>query len=69
MIDNLSIAVHAFAMRTLTSLSVDEILLPRSVIILEAFHGSLSFKTRVLRFICVHMVEAGLFTRSARSSA
>ena len=31
MIDNLPIAVHAFPMRMLTSLSVDEILLPKYV--------------------------------------
>ena len=31
MIDNLSITVHAFTKRTLTSLSVDEILLPSCV--------------------------------------
>ena len=31
MIDNLSIAVHAFSVRMLTSLSVDELLLPRYV--------------------------------------
>ena len=31
MIDNLSVAVHTFSMRMLTSLSVDEILLPRYV--------------------------------------
>ena len=31
MIDNLSIAVHPFPMRILTSLSIDEILLPRYV--------------------------------------
>ena len=29
--DNLSIKIHAFFMRMLTSLSVDEILLPKSV--------------------------------------
>ena len=29
MIDNLSTAIHAFSMRTLTSLSEDKILLPR----------------------------------------
>ena len=64
MTDNLSIAVHVFAWRMLTSVSVDEILLPKYVNLSTNFRsrtlrvdGSFSFKTHEHRFICVH-VEA-----------
>ena len=48
-IDSLSIAVHAFTRHILTSLSVDETLLPRYVIL------STNFRWRWLRSASVHM--------------
>ena len=41
MIDNLSMAVHALGRRILTSLSIDETLLPRYVKLSTNFRGSL----------------------------
>ena len=55
MIDNLSIIVHTFAMRILTSLSIDEIFLPKYV--------KLSTNSRGL------LAWAGVFARSAMSYA
>ena len=62
MIDNLGIAVHSFAMHMLTSLSVDEILLPRYVNtpinfwgLPQCGDGSFLFKIHEISFICLHI--------------
>ena len=62
-IDNLSMTIHGFTRRMLTSLSIDKMWLPRHVnlsinfrrLITEKGDGSLSFKTNELCFISFHM--------------
>ena len=57
MIDNLSIAVHAFARRILSSFSVDETLLPRCVNLSTNFKCSqltvemVSFRLKLMYFV------------------
>ena len=84
MVDNLSIAVHAFPMRMLTSLSVDEILEPMYVKS-STDYSALSFKVEMTpsclkewtlfylvtcsRRYSRHSACTGVFARSTRSSA
>ena len=69
--DNLSMAVHAFAMGTLTSLSVDEIMLPWYVnlcyIIAEGFFFILSFFVGYI--LSFGLVRLRTFRLSARVGA
>ena len=55
LIDNLSITFYTFTKCMLTSLSVDEVLLPRYVDLSMSVDGSFMFKTYILCFICMHI--------------
>ena len=59
MIDNLSIAVHAFANRILISFSVDEMLLPRYVNLFTDFRQP-PFSLEILRFVSVETIATCL---------